>query len=181
MIRNILQEIGYFSDQELVLFEQTVTKRPVRKGERVLSEGAVCQSVFYILSGAFYQYQAGEVQENIIDLHLEKEWMFNHTSLISQSPSKTSIRAFIESEVAVLSLYDLHALITFSKAFLQLGRLFNQDGTRTYLFDHLLSPAQKYSYIREVKPQITQVFPVKMIASYLKIAPETLSRIRAAR
>ncbi|WP_245562191.1 Crp/Fnr family transcriptional regulator [Niabella aurantiaca] len=149
------------------------------KNEILLKEGVVCQSVFYILSGAFYQYQAGEMQEQIIDLHLEGEWMFNHESLVHQSRSATSISAFVKSEVAELSLSDLHGLIAGSKAFLQMAGIFNQDGPRTYLFDHVLSPAQKYGYIQQVKPQIAQVFPVKMIASYLKIAPETLSRVRA--
>jgi hypothetical protein len=105
--------------------------------------------------------------------------MFNHSSLIKQVPSDTTIKAFEKSDVLELSLNNLHNLIARSPSFLSLGRLFDQASNRTYLFDNALSPIQKYNYIKNVKPLIVQVFPVKMIASYLKISPETLSRVRA--
>jgi hypothetical protein len=62
---------------------------------------------------------------------------------------------------------------------LQFGKILNQSINRTFIFDNSLSPNEKYGYINEAKPQIAKVFPNKMIASYLKMAPETLSRVRA--
>ncbi len=180
MFSNILQELGQFSERDTTLFNTYVTSRHVKKQALILKQGEVCQSAFYIISGSFFQYQEGDIEEEIIDLHLEKEWMFNHTSLIGQSPSGTSIQAFTTAEVMELRLSSLHELIGKSNAFLQLGRLFNQGSARTYLFDQALSPAEKYSYIQQVKPLIAKTFPVKMIASYLKMAPETLSRVRAS-
>lgn len=105
--------------------------------------------------------------------------MFNHQSLIEQTPSKTAIKAFAKSDVIELRLNNLHALIAKSQTFLQLARIFNQADNRIYLFDNSPNPTEKYNYINIAKPLITKVFPIKMIASYLKIAPETLSRVRA--
>ncbi|MBZ4188123.1 Crp/Fnr family transcriptional regulator [Niabella beijingensis] len=175
----VLKDIGPFSESDLLCFEEAAVRRHVNKNELLLKEGMVCRSVFYVLSGLLYQYRSGEIQEEIIDLHLEKEWVFNHASLIGQSPSTTAIKCFAKSEILELSLERLHALIAASKAFLQFGKIFNQHQARTYLFDNGLSPARKYRYIQEAKPGIAAVFPVKMIASYLKMAPETLSRVRA--
>ena len=175
----VLKDLGHFCERDLQLFDQVAVQRTVKKNECLLEAGMVCQSVFYILSGAFFQYQTGEVEDTVVDLHLEQEWMFNNTSLTGQVPSATAIRAFIKSEVIELRLEGLHTLIAASSAFLQLGRIFNQGHGRTHLFDHHLDPAQKYAYVQAVKPGISRVFPVKMIASYLKIAPETLSRVRA--
>jgi CRP-like cAMP-binding protein len=179
MLRDILFDIGQFSDTEIALFEKFTTRKTLNKNDILLKEGEICKSAFYVLSGSFFQFQTGEITENIIDLHLQKEWMFNHASLIEQSPSKTAIKAFTKSEVIELSLSNLHSLIAHSQAFLQIGRIFNQPNNRIYLFDNSLNPAQKYNYIKEAKPLISQIFPIKMIASYLKIAPETLSRVRA--
>ncbi len=179
MKQEALLSIGQFSPTDIILFEKCCTQKTLRKNDVLLEEGAVCRSFFYILSGSCYQAQEGEITENIIDLHLEKEWMFNHRSLVEQSPSTTSIRAFTKSEVMELSLDSLHRLITQSPAFLQFGSILNQTGNRTYLFDNAFNPAQKYQYIQKAKPMIAQVFPIKMIAAYLKIAPETLSRVRA--
>lgn len=179
MIQEILFAVGQFSDAEIALFEKFITKKTLKKNDILLKEGEICKSVFYILSGSFFQFQTDEITENIIDLHLQKEWMFNHLSLIEQSPSKTAIKAFTKSEVIELSLSSLHSLIAKSQAFMQFGRIFNQPNNRIYLYDNSLNPTQKYNYIKEAKPLISQVFPIKMIASYLKIAPETLSRVRA--
>jgi len=179
MLQEILFDIGQFSDIEIALFEKFTTRKTLNKNDILLKEGEICNSAFYLLSGAFFQYQAGDITENIIDLHLQKEWMFNHVSLIDQSPSKTTIKAFTKSEVIELSLSSLHNLIANSQAFMQLGRIFNQPKNRIYLFDNSLNPTQKYNYIKEAKPLISQIFPIKMIASYLKISPETLSRVRA--
>ena len=179
MLKEILLEIGQFSDAQMALFEKFTTKKTLNKNDILLKEGEICTSAFYVLSGSFFQFQTGEITDNIIDLHLQKEWMFNHVSLIDQSPSKTVIKAFTKSEVIELSLSNLHNLIAKSQVFMQLGRIFNQPKNRIYLFDNSLNPTQKYNYIKEAKPLISQIFPIKMIASYLKITPETLSRVRA--
>ena len=178
-MQNIFENIGQFSATDTVLFEKLTARKNFKKNDILLKEGEICQSVFFILSGSFFQFQYNVLTETIIDLHLPNEWMFNHQSLIEQSPSKTVIKAFSKSEVVELSLSNLHSLIAKSQAFLHLGKIFNQANSRTYLFDNSLNPAQKYHYIQEAKPLLSQIFPIKMIASYLKIAPETLSRVRA--
>src|SRR5215213_3247395 len=105
--------------------------------------------------------------------------MYNHQSLAQQTPSQTTIKAFSKSEVIELSLADFHALASKSTSFLQFGKILNQTHNRTYIFDNSLTPTERYDYIKTAKPQLVKVFPIKMIASFLKIAPETLSRVRA--
>ncbi|QDW28333.1 Crp/Fnr family transcriptional regulator [Pedobacter sp. KBS0701] len=177
--QEILFSVGSFSFQDLLLFEEKIVRKSFEKNDMLLRQGEICQSVYFILSGSFVQFQSDYETETIIDLHLPEEWMFNHPSLIKQMPSSTMIKAFEDAKVIELSLINLHELIARSQSFLNLGRIFDQANHRTYLFDNALSPVQKYNYIKNAKPLIVQVFPVKMIASYLKIAPETLSRVRA--
>ena len=139
----------------------------------------MCQSLYFIQSGSFFQFQLRDIDEVIIDLHLEGEWMFNHYSLTEQTPSNTSIKAFSKAEVIELSLTGFHLLASKSTSFLQFHKILNQVHNRTYIFDNSLSPAERYEYIKKVKPELVKIFPIKMIASFLKIAPETLSRVRA--
>ncbi|WP_343523061.1 Crp/Fnr family transcriptional regulator [Pedobacter sp.] len=179
--QEILASAGSFSNHDLLLFEEKTLRKVFKKNDTILLRGEICQSVYFILYGSFVQFQSNDATETIIDLHLPKEWMYNHPSLIEQKPSGTTIKAFEDAEVIELSLSNLHELIARSPAFLSLGRIFGQANHRTYLFDNALNPAQKYNYIKNAKPLIVQVFPVKMIASYLKITPETLSRVRANR
>ncbi|HLD52434.1 MAG TPA: Crp/Fnr family transcriptional regulator [Sediminibacterium sp.] len=178
--REILNGLGQFSNFDIELFEKYSERRILNKNELLLKEGEVCKSFYYILSGSFSQFQIDDIDEVIIDLHLQDEWMFNQQSLTEQTPSNTTIKAFSKSEIIELSLSSFHCLCSKSPSFLQFGKILSQSINRVFLFDNSLKPYEKYSYINKAKPELVKVFPIKMIASYLKIAPETLSRVRAS-
>lgn len=177
--QEILNSLGQFTNFDTELFEKHSERRIIKKNGALLKEGEVCKSFYYILSGSFSQFQIHGIDEVIIDLHLENEWMFNQQSLTEQTPSTTTIKAFSKSEIVELSLNSFHCLCSKSQTFLQLAKILNQSANRVFLFDNSLNPNEKYSYINKAKPNLTKVFPIKMVASYLKIAPETLSRVRA--
>ncbi|MEO6283125.1 MAG: Crp/Fnr family transcriptional regulator [Dyadobacter sp.] len=179
MFSEILRATGSYSDQDFQLFEKEVKVRQVEKGQVLLRKGEVARSLFFILKGAFYQYKTGsETERDVFDLHLDHEWLFNYTSLISQKPSECDVEAFNDASVLELSLETLHYLTGKSVAFLQLNKVLERAVSKLHFFDNAMTPLEKYQYILSNRPQLIQVFPLKMIASYLKITPETLSRVR---
>jgi CRP-like cAMP-binding protein len=179
MIADILSKIGYFSEADIQLLENRLIQKQVKKGEILLNQGEICKSIHFIIKGAFLQYNSkDEIEQNIIDLHLENDWFLNHQSFVSQKPSETIIEAYTESIVFEINIITLHSLIGQSPAFFQLGKVLEQINSRTYFFDNSLTPLQKYQYLLENRREIMQTFPLKIIASYLKITPETLSRVR---
>lgn len=181
MLAQVLSKVGHFSEADVERFAQRIHYRRVSKDEVILPEGAVCQVLIYNLQGAIYQFNykdEDQLEPNIIDLHLEQEWVLNDRSFFTQKPSECCIKAYTDCEVFELSVHDLHQLIAESPAFLQLGKVLEQATARVHFFDHPLSPTEKYLHILEHRPAMIQQFPLKMIAAYLKITPETLSRVR---
>lgn len=176
----ILNTIGQFSVSDCELFDKYTSQKTLNKNDILLKNGEVCQSFYFVLQGSFIQYQDQLINEQVVDLHLKNEWMFNQESLTAQLPSLTNIKAFSTSEILVLSLHNLHFLCAKSQAFLQFGKILNQTKHRTSLYDNLLTPSEKYQFITKAKPELTSIFPLKLIASYLKMTPETLSRVRAS-
>jgi hypothetical protein len=59
-----------------------------------------------------------------------------------------------------------------------MGRILEESTSRIDFFDNNNTPDEKYRYIIANKPKLLQKFPQTIIASYLKISPETLSRVR---
>ncbi|MPT31625.1 MAG: Crp/Fnr family transcriptional regulator [Chryseobacterium sp.] len=175
----MLRSLGVFSDFELQLFNQNVEVKTVEKNEILLSEGEISKSIFFIKAGALFQVQKIDDEEKIIDLNIQNDWVFNFDSLTNQIPSNTIIKAFTKSEVIELKLENLHKLISISQNFLQLNKIFNSLSAKIHIYDSNLNPAEKYNYLLKNKPQIIKIFPLNMIASYLKIRQETLSRVRA--
>ena len=178
MITQILENIGIFSAEELNLIQKHCNPRHLKKNEILLEAGQICSSIYFLVSGSFYQYRIIDIDQNIIELHIENEWFLNYSSFISQKPSIDTIKAYEDSEILEMTVYSLHNLIKISPIFFQLGKLLQPTTLRTQFFDDAMTPTKKYNYVLEFRPQLLQKFPLKYIASYLKIAPETLSRVR---
>lgn len=81
----ILKSIGEFSNFEIELFEKCTSREIVNKNNLLLREGEICKSFYFILSGSFFQFQINEIEEVIVDLHLQNECMFNSTRLPEQT------------------------------------------------------------------------------------------------
>lgn len=177
----MLEQFANFSDDEVQLFKKHIHTRYLNKNEILIAEGDVSASMFYIVNGSFYQYFHNEAREEeiITDLHIEKEWVFNLQSLVNQQPSKVNVKAFEQSEVLELTLESLHKLIAISQTFIQFNRLLSMSNSKIAFYDEQMKPAEKYHHILKTRPELIQKFPLSMIASYLKIRPETLSRVRA--
>lgn len=178
-IANALNIIGEYSNHDILLFEKEVQIRQIRKGDILLNKGDLAKSMFFVLQGAIYQYMPKEDGSIcVLDLYGEEEWLLNDQSFIGQTPSESIISAFSDSWLLEISIDSIHFLIAKSASFLQLNKILAQSTSRVYFFDHSLSPLQKYEFLFRNKPQLLQLFPLKVIASYLKITPETLSRVR---
>jgi CRP-like cAMP-binding protein len=179
MTADLIEKFGRFTEHDKLLFEQVLVRKEVHKNNFLLREGEVCQSSFYIIEGAFIQYNfKDEIDQNIIDLHLENEWVLNQQSFVRQQPSATFIQAFNNTVVYELTVQKMHELIAKSPAFFQLGKILEPAHSRIQLFDNQLTPSEKYQFVLENRIGLLQTFPLKIIASYLKITPETLSRVR---
>lgn len=175
----LLAAIGHFSNEEIQLFTERVRKRTFQKNEILLNEGEVCTSAFYIISGEAYQFYNDDIDENIIDLHMANDWCLNHSSFVTQKSSIAIIKAHSALTVFELSITSVHELVVLSPSFFQLGRVLHQTVSRIHYFDNANTAEEKHSLLLTERPELFQRFPLKMIASYLKITPETISRIRA--
>jgi len=178
-ILKLLSSVGKFSKKESLLLKEELKFRELRKGEVLLEKGNVCSSLHFVISGSFYQYNIdSELNKNVIDLNSINDWILNHKSFTSRKPSKYSIQAFEDSSVYELSIESIHNLIAKSQSFLQMGKILEESTSRIDFFDNNLTPDEKYHYIIVNKPNFLQKFPQTIIASYLKMTPETLSRVR---
>jgi len=174
-----LQQIGHFTLEQLDQIEKLSQRRVIAKKAELLSIGELCDRIYFIEEGALYQYETNEdLEELIIDLHIPNDWVLNPKSFTSRQPSQYFIAAYKDSVVYELHHEAAHELIAQSLAFMQLGRILGEAMKRLEWLDQQLSPDEKYQYLLTHKPALLQNFPQHMIASFLKITPETLSRVR---
>ena len=175
----LLKRSGTFSKEEAFSLQNALQFKRLAKDGILLEKGTICSSLCFVISGSFYHHRLdNEGNKSVIDLNSTHDWVINHTSFTSRKPSAYVIQAFEDSTFYEISIDAIHRLIAQSQAFLQMGKILDTVTERINFFDNNSTPDEKYRYLLENKADLLQKFPQTIIASYLKISPETLSRVR---
>lgn len=178
-VRQSIRSFGNFSDERLAQLTACLRPYTIEKGSRLIRESQICQTFYFVNVGAFRQYQVlDDGTETIVNLFVENDWIFEYKSLITQTPAVTNTEATEDSEALALSLLDFHELVKASDEFFRIGKIFEYGNIGQDFRDNRISPEAKYKLLLASKPSIIQRFPLKIVASYLGMTPETLSRVR---
>ncbi len=166
-----------------VLIQSLVHPRKLKKGEFLVRAGEVCRYGAFVTKGFLRSYVIdGKGKEHIIQFAPENWWISDKAGMSEGVPSTFFIDAVEDSEVLLIELAGHMTLLEKLPGFAESFRAGMQR--RAIAKDHriissLTSTAeQRYSDFLETYPGIAQRVPQHMLASYLGITPETVSRIR---
>jgi CRP-like cAMP-binding protein len=170
--------------EEIDLIQRFFIPKKFRKRQYFLQEGEVCKHTAFIVKGAMRQYNVSEKgEEHIIKLFIEKAWASDYESVINKTPSIYFIDAWEETVALVIAKTDLVYLLERIPLLLQwirkLDNNFVIDSDRRISASIRLTADERYFDLEKNYPEFIQRFPQHIIASYLGINRETLSRIRA--
>ena len=146
------------------------------KGDYISREGDIFPYWGYIESGIikYTCYNATEKKEYNTGFSFEGEFVADYPTCLYN----------LESEISICALTDCKILICHSNDAVYIARiaaeqLFFQTYSR-YADFYRLTPEERYKQLLKRSPYLFQLIPLKEIASYLKITPTHMSRIRKA-
>jgi CRP-like cAMP-binding protein len=171
------------TDADFELVKKAFTPKRIRKKQYLLQEGDVCKYLSFIIKGAMRQYSIDEKgNEHIVRFGIENWWMADRESFELSTPTIYNIDALEDTEVIQVTHADLETLKQTVPAVNTLTQVLEK---RSYIAAQQrltaaisLTAEEKYHNLFKTHPVFFQRFPQAMIASYLGISPETLSRIR---
>ena len=159
-------------------FRHEATNIVFKKGQLLTAEGQVENKLYFIEEGAVKVSYQSELSENIIRLGYHGSMLNSLSSFFNQKPSELSIEAIRETKVKILKRQQVLEIVAESTGYTQfLETLLVQQLNREIDLMHD-SPQIRLSRVLARSPNLFQHVPHKYIASYLRMSPETLSRIR---
>jgi CRP-like cAMP-binding protein len=171
------------TEDEQSLIRSKVKIRKFLKGQFVVQNGDICRYENFVLSGCLKTfYIDNEGQEHIVMFAVDNWWTADLGSFISQAPADFNIQCLENSVLAQIRFEDLQQLYLDIP---KLERFFRTIIEKAYVssqkrvINNFSLPAkERYLKFRDQYPQIEQRVPQYMIASYLGITKEFLSKIR---
>lgn len=178
-----LEEKIQLTEEEKELCKSFFTPKKLRKRQYILQEGDVCKYTAFVEKGMLRMYTIDEKgNEHIMQFAFEGWWMADQFSFLTGEPAIYNIDALEESELLLLSKQSEEQLLKKIPKFERYFRILLQNSliaTQRRLISSLSQSAeQRYNQLIETCPTIPQRVPQHMMASFLGITPETLSRIR---
>lgn len=174
---------GPLPEAEYEMVKAAFIPKKLRKRQYFLQEGEVNRYNAFIVKGAMRQYSVdSKGVEHILRFGVENWWMGDRESFTMLTPSKYNIDALEDSELLQVTYAAMQELIQQSPAMAKTVRIMDERSwiasQRRIHASISLTAEERYLELQTSNPVFLQRFPQNMIASYLGISPETLSRVR---
>ena len=171
------------SEEEKKLFLSKIRLKRYLKGQYVVQSGDVCRYLSFVLEGSLKSsFTDPDGKEHIVMLAIEDWWIGDLGSFSEKVPANFDIQCLDKSYLAQISKDQLDQLFIDIPKFERFFRLITLRSlifSQRRLVDNFSLPAkERYLKFRDQYPQIEQRVPQYMIASYLGITKEFLSKIR---
>lgn len=171
------------SDADFARICAAFTPKQLRKRAFLLRAGEVCKHFAFILTGALRMYSVDDKGgEHVLSLGVENWWVGDRESCVLLSRSRYYINALEDTSLLLITHAQMQELIRTVPVMAELMRGLDQRheiATQKRLEAAISSTAEeRYVAFLAQHPTYVQRFPQHLIASYLGILPETLSRIR---
>ena len=181
-LRLVISNFIEFADSEWLEFSEDFVEKKIDKGDFLITEGDYCNYVGFIDQGLLNYYYLVDGKKYIRGFFFDNDFISSYTSFLLNEKAKGYIQAVENTSITLIHKTKIYQLYEKTSKFEQLGRMLTEHlfilVSEKYEDLLLKSPEERYLNLIENKPNVIQSIPQYMIASWLGITPEALSRIR---
>lgn len=181
---NYINKYVLLTNEEETILLSKLSYRKYLKGQYVVQQGDVCKYSGFVISGCTRTfYVDDEGQEHIVMFSAENWWASEIGSFVSQTPSDYNVQCIEDTELIQLSYIDQEELF---KEIPKLERFFRLILEKAFVASQKriitsfsLTAKEQYLNFKNQYPKLEHRIPQYMVASYLGISREFLSRVKS--
>ncbi len=179
-----INRVVALTEEEELKLSSLISSRKLLKGQYFLQQGDVCKFSGFVISGCtktFYVDEEG--QEHVIMFSIEDWWTSDMGSYITQKPADFNVQCLENTELIQFSyenqqemMQEIPKLERFFRIIIERAFVASQ---KRIVRNMSMSAKDRYLFFRNEYPKIEQRIPQYLIASYLGITKEFLSKIKS--
>lgn len=181
-LRKHIEQITPLTDREFEYVKTFFSIKRVRKNHYLVHEGDEVKYEYLVLSGIYKVFYIDEQgKEYIVQFAQENWWMTDYYAFFKQKAANMFVECIEDGEVLCSTLQareklsaDMHKMEHFFRVKLTNGYVALQQRIKLLLSS---TPQQRYEAFSTLYPDLMQRIPKKLIAEYLGVSRETLSRL----
>ena len=181
-IKNAFSEHIKLTETELLILSESLITKHYKKGEYFIKEKDFCDYVGFVDKGLFNFFYLIDGVEHIRGFFFMNDFISNYPCFLLGNKSKFYIRALENSSITLIHKKDLFLLYKQLPKLQELSRSIVEklyiEISEKYESFFIKTAEERYLELINSEPDILKIVPQYMIASYLGITPEGLSRIK---
>lgn len=182
LYKGIHQHVS-LTDEEWELCKNNFRPKRMLKRQFLLQEGDVCRQLTFVDKGALYSYSVdSKGNQHVLRFAFDGWWIADLQSFFTDNPSTLNIEVLEDSELLILDRANHEKLLEKIPAYERYHRIIVENAyvaLQQRVENALgLTAEEKYARLIERNPEFMNRVPLNLVASYLGISPETLSRVR---
>ena len=170
------------TDDEFAFIRSHFIVKNFKKGEFLIQQGEGVAYLYYVVSGLLkLLYNDESAKEHIVSFAMEDWWESDFQAYYTQTKATMSLQCIEDTDVLCISLEDYKKLCEGSQKierfFLEksiAGHIASQQRILSFITSNA---AERYEQLLKRYPQLVQRVPKSLLASYLGVSRETLSRL----
>jgi len=182
--RIYLENKAKITSEQFAKLAERLTYRQAKHGEVLIKPGEPCTFGMFVMSGCLRSYTVDRGKEHILQFAPENWWIGDNYGIIRpDEPARFSIDAVEDSKIALFDHTFMDSMIKMAPSAAEMKLNLEQNAFRALQLRivQLLSATaeERYTFFISKYPQLATRLPQRMIASYLGMAPQSLSRVRS--
>lgn len=181
-LRAHIEKIVSISDEEFEFISSCFTTKKYKKHQFLIQEGEAVSCNYFVIKGLLkLVYTDDTEKEHIVGFAMEDWWETDFKAFYTQTKATMSLECIEDTEVLCLSLGDYRRLcVTLPKLehfFLEKAYFGFISAQQRIISSMTSSTKERYQQLLKQYPSLIQRVPKSLLAAYLGVSRETLSRL----